>query len=30
MKKRSPTKVMEGESSGVNTSVNYQPSSVKG
>ena len=31
MKKRSPTKVIEsGESAGVNTSVNYQPSSVKG
>jgi len=32
MKKRSPTKVIEsGESAtGVNTSVNYQPSSIKG
>ena len=31
MKKRSPTKVMEsGETTGVNTSVNYQPASMKG
>ena len=31
MKKRSPTKVMEGgEGASVNTSINYQPSSVKG